>query len=131
MNTRFLESIGFGTWSPFKKTAERQLLASLPERPGVYIVRGTSLQLLAGDSDIRYIGVARNGRGLRGRIRQYLHPGPTQATNHFVLGHTNSGNYDLGFREVATGEEAVVLEKKLLRDFHGGHRQLPPWNKRF
>lgn len=84
-----------------------------------------------GESDVRYIGKAANANGVRGRWRQYFHPGPTQTTNHFILRHLKQEVYEMAFIPVDDPAHARLLEERLLREFAREHGQKPPWNKSF
>src|ERR1700675_2590557 len=82
MDSASLQDHGIGSWMAFACTTEREVLAGLPTSPGVYVILlGESEQRRRGTSDIAYVGRATNQNGLRGRVRQYFHPGPTQSTN--------------------------------------------------
>src|SRR2546426_6740882 len=82
MDSASLQYRGIGSWVAFACTTEREVLAGLPTSPGVYVMLlGELEQRRRGSSDIAYIGRATNQNGLRGRVRQYFHPGPTQSTN--------------------------------------------------
>jgi hypothetical protein len=77
-----LTNRGFRVCANFTRIDEREVLAALPTDPGVYaILLAESQHRRRGESDISYIGRAVNQNGLRGRVRQYFHPGPTQSTN--------------------------------------------------
>ena len=82
MDSTALKAHGISTWAAFVHLTERELLATLPTSAGVYVILlAQSEQRRRGASDIAYIGRAGNQNGLRGRVRQYFHPGPTQSTN--------------------------------------------------
>ena len=100
-----------------------------PERHGIYIfrvARGECSRRLKGESDILYIGSAEGKHGLRGRLQQYLRPGPTQWTNKRI--HAMAKKYNM---EVAwcLSEEASNLEFQLLHRYFEDHDELPPLNR--
>ena len=115
---------GISDWRPFTEYTIRQA----PTQPGVYVIRMTGGQRfgrLRGESDILYIGSTEAKRGLRQRLRQYLHPGPTQWTNKRV--NQLAKKYEM---EVAwyPCDEAGNLEHQLLRRYLEQHDELPPLN---
>jgi hypothetical protein len=82
MDSTALEDRGIKFWAPFTRPAEIDLLQNLPTDFGVYAILFPLPQSRRrGESDIAYIGRAVNQNGIRGRVRQYYHPGPTQSTN--------------------------------------------------
>jgi hypothetical protein len=74
-------------------------------------------------SDIAYIGRAGNQNGLRGRVRQYFHPGPTQSTNIAMRQRicTPGCTLQLGFLATDTVATARRLESDLLLQFEEEH----------
>ena len=100
----------------------------VPRQHGIYIfrmARGECFSRLKGESDIFYIGSAEGNHGLRGRLHQYLRPGPSQLTNKRI--HTVAKKYDM---EIAwcVCEEAGNLELQLLHRYLEDHDELPPLN---
>lgn len=85
---------------------------------------------LRGESDIAYVGRATNRNGIRGRIRQYFHPGWRQATNQAMKARLLQGVV-LEFAHVitATSAAAIDLESELLLAFEAEHGERPPFNK--
>jgi hypothetical protein len=132
MNATDLTSRGFGKWTLFSTASERDLLAGLPAAKGVYVIIITDPQpRQRGISDIGYIGRAGNNGGLRGRVRQYFHPGPTQSTN-IAMGRRISDPtlaLRLGFLVTGTTTAAKRLESDLLLEFEAQHGELPPYNR--
>ena len=131
MKSGYLSKRGFGAWRPFSRGAERILLNQLPTTPGVYSMRFTREESrLRGESDIAYVGKATNRNGLRGRIRQYFHPGWRQSTNLAMKDRLDRGLV-LEFAYVATrgGSEAANLESELLLAFESEHGERPPFNR--
>jgi hypothetical protein len=123
---------GFGAWMPFNRLGERALLVAAPPGHGVYCirVRGPRVALGAGHSDIIYIGSAANRQGLRTRLRQYFHPGPTQWTNRRLLARCgDSDHYEAAFVLSDSPAAAKCLEAELLHSFQREHGQLPEENK--
>jgi hypothetical protein len=85
----------------------------------------------SGSSDIAYIGRAVNQNGLRGRVRQYFHPGPTQSTNIAMKSRLSEPSCDLrlGFIQTDNAASARRLESDLLVEFESEHGELPPHNR--
>lgn len=132
MDSTALRAHGISNWAAFAQIAERQLLASLPTSPGVYAIAfAQPEQRRRGSSDIAYIGRAGNQNGLRGRVRQYFHPGPTQSTNIAMRQRicTPSCALRLGFVATVTAADARRLEADLLLRFEEAHGELPPYNR--
>jgi hypothetical protein len=127
-----LDDAGFSTWSPFHSGSERGLLTILPLSFGVYAVRCQDWhQTVKGRSDLDYIGSAANQQGLRNRIRQYFHPGPTQSTDQRVIGHVSqSARHEIAFEVCEPQDAAKTLELALLRQYELVHGELPPVNRR-
>lgn len=82
----------------------RDLLASLPELPGVYIMRNRA-------GDIIYVGKSGN---LRRRVRSYFTP---RALRDPKVARIHEQLYGLEFTVTDSEVEALVLEMKLIRDF--------------
>lgn len=132
MDSASLEKRGIKSWIDFSSAAERITLAGLPTSFGVYVILlGREDQRLRGTSDIAYIGKATNRNGLRGRIRQYFHPGPTQSTNIAMRQRLCADGCQLkiGFAALASAAEAIRLESDLLLEFEREHGELPPYNR--
>lgn len=123
---------GFATWQRFCPDSERTLIPSLPAAPGVYVIRRKQpFGRFVGETDIAYIGSAASAQGLKGRIRQYFHPGPTQRTNQRILALIErSDDLELSFVERPTADDARNLEKRLLSQYDAEHGELPPLNRR-
>jgi excinuclease UvrABC nuclease subunit len=132
MNSTDLKPHGISNWLPFSHLAERQLLTALPTCPGVYVIRLPQPEpRLQGASDIAYIGRAGNRNGLRGRVRQYFHPGPMQTTNIVMRQRICAPGcaLQLGFAVTDTVATARRLESDLLLQFEKEHGELPPYNR--
>jgi len=115
---------GISEWHPFNK----ETVKSVPGQHGIYIFRMAQSKRfgrLKGESDILYIGSTKGGRGLRGRLQQYLHPGPTQWTNKRI--HEMAKKYDMEIGWCLC-EEASNLELQLLHRYFEDHDELPPLN---
>ena len=115
---------GISEWHPFNK----ETVKSAPGQHGIYIFRMAQSKRfgrLKGESDILYIGSAKGGRGLRGRLQQYFSPGHRQLTNIRI--HAMAKKYDM---EIAwyPYAEASNLELQLLRQYFEDHDELPPLN---
>jgi len=132
MDSISLTDQGILTWSRFSIAAEPQLLMSLPTAFGVYVILlAGSAQRRRGSSDIGYIGRAANQNGIRGRVRQYFHPGSTQSTNIAMRQRLSASDCALRLRFVTTVNVAAAkrLESDLLIQFETEHGELPPFNR--
>lgn len=131
MDSVALRTYGFHLWAAFTLVTERGPLTSLPTSSGVYIILlPQPEQRRQGASDIGYIGSAVNQKGLRGRVRQYYHPGPTQSTNIAMRQRLCAQACALqGFMATDTAAVAKRLESDLLIQFEAEHAELPPYNR--
>jgi excinuclease UvrABC nuclease subunit len=132
MRSTDLPQHGFGTWFAFNRKSEAPLVAALPLKPGVYAVRCCQdYQRRVGRSDIPYIGSAANDEGLRKRMYQYFHSGPTQRTNKRIFALVaDCTDFEVSFTETKSNPEAKMLEAVLLETYEREHGELPPENKR-
>jgi len=132
MSSSDLAAHGFVSWFAFNRNNKSALISALPMRPGVYAFRCCrDYERRIGTSDILYIGSATNEEGLRKRIYQYFHPGPTQRTNIRILALVaECTDYEASFAETKSNPEAKMLEAVLLEKYEREHGQLPPENKR-
>jgi hypothetical protein len=126
MDSRLVSQIckGFSGWYPFNEES----MQSVPKQHGIYVFRmaqGECFKRLKGESDILYIGSTEGKHGLRGRLQQYLRPGPTQLTNKRI--HAKAKKYGM---EIAwcPCDEASNLELQLLHQYLEDHDELPPLN---
>jgi hypothetical protein len=126
-----LDKRGLSSWRPFAIAAERDLLKELPTCCGTYAMRFTGAQpRLRGQSDIAYIGRATNRNGLRGRFRQYFHPGWLQSTNLAMKEQLVQGVVlQCACLPAGSREQAIDLESELLLAFEAEHGERPPFNK--
>lgn len=132
MDSASLQDRGIGAWVAFACTTELEVLAALPPSPGVYVILlGAPEQRRRGASDIAYIGKATNQNGLRGRVLQYFHPGPTQSTNIAMNQRLFAAGCALrvGFIVGDSVSVATRLESDLLLKFEDEHLELPPYNR--
>lgn len=131
MDSSSLQALGIGFWREFSFSNEQELIEHLPALPGVYVVLLPSAHgRRRGASDIAYIGKATNQQGLRGRIRQYFHPGPTQRTNIAMNQRLRSSlPLRLGCIAVPSAKDATRVESELLLKFEAQHGELPPFNR--
>lgn len=131
MNSEGLSSLGFLSWYEFHPDNEFNLISLLPSVFGVYVIRSNrQICRFQGYSDIVYIGCTWNRQGIKNRIRQYFHPGPTQSTNIRILEIIKqSKEFSLSFRACQTKEETNNLEKSLLDMYLVDHMELPPFNR--
>jgi len=114
----------FDIWHPFNK----QNVEEAPREKGVYIIRqvaGKSFGRLHGESDIFYIGSTTSEGGLRQRLMQYLHPGPTQWTNQRLNEFLKKYQMEVAW---CICREPVNFEHDLLRQYLNDHDELPPFN---
>ena len=127
-----LSNEGFVSWNKFSLKNEISLKRLLSKEPGVYIIKTSNLfGRFVGQSDIVYIGSATNIRGLRGRIQQHYHPGPTQSTNLRINSMMQSrDDLFLASAICLTTREAKEREKHLLALYEVDHSELPPLNRR-
>jgi hypothetical protein len=82
----------------------RDLLARIPESPGVYLMRDRT-------GEVIYVGKAGN---LQRRVRSYFTP---QALKDAKVSRIHSQLYSLQFLSCATEIEALLLEMRMIRDF--------------
>jgi hypothetical protein len=132
MTSDDLAAHGFERWRPFSRAGEYTLLSAAPSAPGVYCMRSIRQNFVRKKrgSDILYIGSAANRGGLRGRLRQYLHPGHRQPTNLRMLARCgDSDEFEIAFTVTTTSDAAKRLEADLLRAFLADHGELPPENR--
>jgi excinuclease UvrABC nuclease subunit len=132
MRSSDLWQSGFRTWLSFNRSGERSLISALPVKPGVYVVRFCrDYQRKMGSSDVLYVGSATNSQGLRKRLYQYFHPGPTQRTNKRILAIVaDCPDFEIAFVETSSIPEAKMLEATLLERYEADLGELPPENKR-
>jgi len=126
-NYRFLD------WLPFSTETQNQLIPALPSKIGVYVIKYKSeFGRFIGESDIVYIGSTTNKGGLKARIRQYFHPGPTQLTNIRINEMLSRKiGFSISFKTTFTKEEARETENLLLGMYYQDHLELPPQNRRY
>ncbi len=132
MDSGFLKDHGIRMCARFAIGCERELLEDLPTSFGVYVILlKVSEQRRRGVSDIAYMGRAVNKNGIRGRVRQYFHPGPTQTTNIAMKQRLSAPDcaLRLGFVTTPTDAAAKRLESDLLIQFEAEHGELPPYNR--
>jgi len=119
---------GLSEWQPFNEESVKSAL----KQYGTYILRmaqGKCFGRLKGESDILYIGSTEEGkRGLRGRLQQYLRPGPTQLTNKRIDEMAKKYDMEIAWCLCREGREASNLEFKLLHQYLDDHDELPPLN---
>lgn len=131
-STSLQQQHGIESWVAFTSVAEREVLAGLPASPGVYIILlGASKNRHLGTSNVAYIGKGTNQNGIRGRVRQYFHPGPTQSTNIAMKQRLGLAGCSLRLGFIATDSAAAAtrLESDLLLQFENEHAELPPFNR--
>lgn len=126
-----MDSSGLGSlkkelenWYPF----EKQSIEKAPRKKGIYVIRLATFKpigRLRGESDILYIGSTTSEGGLRQRLMQYFHPGPTQWTNQRLYGFLKKYHMEITW---CPCEEPTNLEHDLLRQYLSEHDELPPFN---
>jgi hypothetical protein len=122
MDSSKLSSFGFSSWYPFSK----ENLRKAPEEIGVYVFRKAKAEMfgrLNGKSDILYIGSSK--KGLRSRLQNYMHPGPTQWTNQRIHEYTVKNSVEVSW---LTFQGPKNLEHDLLKQYFSDHWELPPLN---
>ncbi len=115
---------GLSRWFHFDK----RVLKQVPKQGGIYVIRLADAQIigrLQGESDILYIGSSKSKGGLRQRISQYFHPGPTQFTNRRIRDLTERYPMEIAWFPC---DEPVNIENNLLRQYISDHDELPPLN---
>lgn len=114
----------FGSWHPF----ENQNVREAPRVIGVYVLRQADGKLvcrLRGESDIFYIGSTTSKGGLKQRLMQYFHPGPTQWTNQRINSFLKKYAMEVAWCPCS---EPTNLEHELLWRYLADHDELPPFN---
>jgi len=124
MNSEQLKQKGFFSWFPFTDHG----VGKAPKQSGVYALRkarGALFGRLRGESDILYIGSTEARGGLKQRLRQYLHPGPTQWTNLRIYQLAKKHEIEVGWYSC---NEPGNVEHQLLQQYLQEHDELPPLN---
>jgi excinuclease UvrABC nuclease subunit len=124
MNSSQLTQKGFSEWIPFTE----ENVEKAPRKPGVYILRkahGLVFGRLRGKSDILYIGSTEAQSGLKHRLKQYFHPGPTQWTNKRINKLLEKYEMEIAW---CPCDEPSNLEHQLLTQYLEEHDELPPLN---
>ena len=124
MNSKQLRQKGFSQWFPFTGHG----VGKVPRQSGVYVLRkaqGVLFGRLRGESDILYIGSTQARGGLKQRLRQYLHPGPTQWTNLRIHELAKKCEMEVGWCQC---DEPRNIEHQLLQQYLQEHDELPPLN---
>ncbi len=132
MDSNTLSRKGFERWQSFNLKAEPTLSSGLPTFNGVYvIINDVSFGRFVGESDIVYIGSASGENGLRGRILEYFHPGPTQNANKRMNGilHLHPG-LKISYTLTPSADDGQALESSLLNEYDKQHGELPPANRK-
>jgi len=122
MNSSELKN--FSKWHPLQQSS----LVAVPKKWGTYIFRksgGGQIGRLNGSSDILYIGSTKNRRGLNQRMRQYLHPGPTQLTSLRINKFMKETPLEVAW---CITDEPENMEHELLKRYSQEHNELPPLN---
>lgn len=131
MNSKYLLQSGFSGSVRLKIEGE-QNFEKIPIKAAVYaLVYQKLFRRLKGNSDIIYIGSTFNRRGLRKRIRQFLHPGPTQTTSIRVNALIREIGSVAVYWRLMNKRNVRKKEKSLLKKYYNDHRELPPLNMRF
>ena len=140
-NSEDLEMWGFSEWHRLSFDNEEKLLKKLPLKTGIYAIKSDKpFGGFIENSDIVYIGSSREKkRGIRGRISQYFHPGPTQKTakriNEKIIEYPNE--FKISFlvkkvkkaKKVKKSNQVLSFENKLLTEYEEDHGELPPFNR--
>ena len=126
MNSKELDICGgkFSSCYPL----DEKIIRHVPKHPGVYVIRnsqGRCFGRLKGKSDILYIGSTQAKNGLRQRLQQYLHPGPTQWTNRRINQLVEKYQMEVSW---SLSSEPRNFEHQLLKKYLNDHDELPPLN---
>jgi hypothetical protein len=119
-------------WVRFGLDNKEEVLARSPQKPGVYMIRRDIVfGRFEGKSDICYIGCTK--RGLKTRVKEYFHPGPTQLTNKKI--NEKMGDYritlEISWKPSENfDEDTRIFERELLNIYEIDHKELPPFNRR-
>jgi excinuclease UvrABC nuclease subunit len=114
----------FDSWHSFESLNVQRA----PSEIGVYIIRqegGKLIGRLQGESDILYIGSTISKGGLRQRLMQYFHPGPTQWTNQRLNSFLEKYAMEITW---CACSNPTNFEHDLLRKYLNDHDELPPFN---
>lgn len=131
MGSDSLRASGFAAWLPFNSANSAAIVSRTPTAAGVYVIRcRTPFSRVSGVSDVLYVGSAGNRDGLRARLRQYFHPGPTQRTNQRLLNRCGASNdYEISYVVCDSQRAASELEASMLGRYLAEHGELPPENR--
>jgi len=116
----------------------KELVSLIPRLPGVYVVRTTRpIGRLLAESDVLYVGCAKERNTLRQRIASYLRDyayvdseSTTSRISSMILEVRIAGQLEIGWTITDTGVAARALELDLLRSYYDDHLELPPLNRR-
>ncbi len=110
------------------------LLARIPARPGVYLVRALEpIGRWLGFSDILYVGRATGRRGLRGRLAGYVRSRLWQGRSPIWDAWEMMSGYEafeIGWFVTQIQAEATWLERELMARYERALGELPPLNSR-
>jgi excinuclease ABC subunit C len=98
----------------------RKKLSDLPHKPGIYLMKDRF-------GTVIYVGKARD---LRRRVSQYFHPSRRQGWDIKFNALVDS-IYDLDIHQVRSEPEALLLESKLIKEFHPRYNVSLRDDKRF
>ena len=115
---------GFSRWYLFNE----KVVQNAPKQRGVYVFRKAGSKRfgrLQGQSDVMYIGSTEAKGGLKQRLGQYLHPGPTQWTNKRIKKISKKHQMEIAW---CPCDEPGNLEHQLLQKYLKEHDELPPLN---
>ena len=117
-----IQKLGF---SSFQKLSP-EVINNLPAEPGVYVLRSAEKRMvgrLKGESDVLYVGSSL--KSIRGRLRFYFKPGPTQWTSIRINSLLKRYPVEIAYKfsSVPRDEESRILLK-----YFEEHDELPPFN---
>ena len=140
---RFSGWFDFATFVAAKEAGRKHwALFAPPSSPGVYFFATDLASRLRGESDIYYIGRAK--QNLRGRIGKYLYRVNRSAERERYAGWVGSERspeqgiaslvehcqpVEIGWIVTETGDVALRIEAELLTAYENEHGQLPPNNR--
>jgi len=127
-----MKSIDLPNFSNWKKW-NSETVRKAPNLPGVYAFRlvGRSFGRFKSESDLVYIGCTESADGtINHRLSDHL---PSRAdvldVAHRLRDAQKVGELEVAWKIVATHEEAIDEEARLLRHYYWDHLELPPVNR--
>ena len=108
----FLAENGLADWHVMSD--ECKLLSLLPSNIGVFVI--TKVGNEGQEIEFIHCGIGVNQKGLKNRIRQIYHPGPTQSTNQNIKNRLDSGQaLQLSYKVCESNYAAKELKAKIMK----------------